>query len=94
MSHVVERDSGYNKEQLIYHFLSNDLEKNYTPLKNELLNGDLQIIPVKNFPIKSTWHLVWLKKKHFSPVAEAYLNFIKKEKNNIIKNKFEWFENY
>ena len=63
-------------------------------LKNELLNGDLQIIPIKNFPIKSTWNLIWLKKKHFSPVAEAYLNFIKKEKNNIIKSKFEWFENY
>jgi len=63
-------------------------------LKNELLNGDLQIIPVKNFPIKSTWNLIWLNHKHFSPVAVAYLNYIKKEKNNIIKEKFEWFENY
>lgn len=63
-------------------------------LKNELLNGDLQIIPVKNFPIKSTWNLIWLKKKHFSPVAKAYLDFIKKEKTNIIKSHFEWFENY
>jgi DNA-binding transcriptional LysR family regulator len=63
-------------------------------IKNELNNGDLQIIPVKGFPIKSVWNLVWLKDKKFSPVAEAFLSYIKKEKNNIIKTKFDWFEQY
>ncbi len=63
-------------------------------IKNELNNGDLQIIPVKSFPIKSVWNLVWLKDKKFSPVAEAFLTYIKKEKSNIIKNKFDWFEKY
>ena len=63
-------------------------------IKNELHNGDLQIIPVKGFPIKSVWNLVWMKDKKFSPVAEAFLTYIKKEKSNIIKNKFDWFEKY
>jgi DNA-binding transcriptional LysR family regulator len=30
-------------------------------IKNELSNGDLQIIPVRGFPIKSNWNLIWLK---------------------------------
>lgn len=63
-------------------------------IKNELNNGDLQIIPVKGFPIKSVWNLIWLKNKKFSPVADAFLNYIKKEKGKIIKEKFYWFENY
>jgi len=63
-------------------------------IRNELSNKQLQIIPVKGFPIKSTWYLIWLKDKKFSPVASAYLNHINKEKQNIIQNKFEWFEKY
>ncbi len=63
-------------------------------IKNELQNGSLQIIPVQNFPIKSKWQLAWLKDKQFSPVANAYMNFLKKEKNNIIQSHFSWFEDY
>ena len=63
-------------------------------LKNELLNGDLQIIPVKGFPITSTWNLIWMKGKNFSPTAAAFLNYIKLEKDNIIKERFDWFEKY
>jgi len=63
-------------------------------IKNELNNGSLQIIPVKGFPIKSVWNLIWLKEKNLSPVASAFLQYVRKEKNNIIKQKFEWFEQY
>jgi DNA-binding transcriptional LysR family regulator len=63
-------------------------------IKNELVSGDLQIIPVRRFPIKSTWNLIWLKGKRFSPVAESYLHFIKTEKQRIIQEKFGWFEAY
>lgn len=63
-------------------------------LKNELNNKDVQIIKVANFPIKSTWHLVWLTEKKLSPIAIAYLEYLKKEKNNVIKKSFSWFENY
>jgi len=63
-------------------------------IKNELTQGELQIIPVKGFPIKSVWNLIWLRSKNFSPSAAAFLLYIKKEKQRIIKQKFEWFEQY
>lgn len=63
-------------------------------IKNELGNGELQIIPLKKFPLKTNWHLVWLKNKRFSAAATAYLNYLKAEKDNIIQNKFHWFEQY
>ncbi len=63
-------------------------------IKNELQNGELQIIPVKGFPIKSVWNLIWLKNKGFSMVANSYLDYLKNEKQNIIKEKFLWFESY
>jgi len=62
-------------------------------IKNELNTGELQIIPVKGFPIKSVWNLIWLKDKGFSMVANSFLNYLKAEKENIIRNKFSWFEN-
>jgi DNA-binding transcriptional LysR family regulator len=63
-------------------------------LKNELQLKEVQIIPTKNFPLKSTWQLIWMKNKNLSPVADSFLNYIKKEKQNIIKNKFDWCETY
>lgn len=63
-------------------------------IKNELQNGDLQIIPVKGFPIKSIWNLIWLKGKNFSPVAKALLTHLKTEKTKIVKERFEWYEAY
>ena len=63
-------------------------------IKNELQNGELQIIPVKGFPIKSVWNLIWLKGKSHSPIAMNFLNHLKKEKINIINEKFDWFEKY
>jgi len=63
-------------------------------IKNELINKDLQIIPVKGLPIMSTWSLIWLKGKGCTPVLEALLNFLKKEKKAIINEKFSWYQNY
>lgn len=63
-------------------------------IKNELICGELQIIPVEGFPITSMWHLIWLKNKKFSPLANAFLTYIKQEKDNIIHENFKWFEQY
>lgn len=63
-------------------------------IKNELISNDLQIIPVEGFPIKSVWNLIWLQSKKFSPVAKSFLEYVRKEKVKIIKEKFEWFEQY
>lgn len=63
-------------------------------IKNELQSNVLQIIPVKGFPIKSTWHLIWLKGKKFSPVAQSFVTYLKHEKTRIMEEKFKWFEGY
>lgn len=63
-------------------------------IKSELENGQLQIIPVKGFPIKSKWYLIWQKKKALSPVAKEFVGYIKKEKEQIIQNRFNWFEQF
>lgn len=63
-------------------------------IKNELRNKELQIIPIKGMPITTTWSLIWLKGKKHAPVADALLNYIKKEKSNIVQDKFEWYEQY
>lgn len=63
-------------------------------IKNELNNGDIQIIPVKGFPIKSDWCLIWMKGKKFSPVADAYIKYLREEKGRIIEQKFGWHDHY
>lgn len=63
-------------------------------IKNELLNGSLQIINRKNLPIVTNWRIIWLKNKTLSPVAEAYLNFIRTYKDEILKEHFEWYSNF
>lgn len=59
-------------------------------LKNELINNDLNIIPINELPIITQWNLVWHKNKKFSPCAEAYLQYVKDHKNEIMKNNFSW----
>jgi DNA-binding transcriptional LysR family regulator len=55
-------------------------------IRNEIESGRLKIIPIKGLPIKTTWRLIWLKEKRLSPIAESYLEFLKKEKLNIINS--------
>ncbi|KIA88570.1 LysR family transcriptional regulator [Kaistella jeonii] len=63
-------------------------------IKNELQNKELQIIPIKELPIKTTWSLIWLKGKKQTLVSAAYLEFLKKETSNIVNSKFMWSELY
>ena len=63
-------------------------------IKNEIQNQELQIIPLKELPIKTTWSLIWLKGKKQTLVSAAYLEFLKKEIPNIVAAKFMWSELY
>jgi DNA-binding transcriptional LysR family regulator len=63
-------------------------------IKNELKNGDLQIIPVKGLPITTTWNLIWLKSKNLSPAAVAFLDFLNAKKKDIINQKFAWINDF
>ena len=63
-------------------------------IKNPLLRGELHIFPIKGFPIKTHWRLIWLKDKKLSPVANAYLQFVGESKERIVKDYFEWYSNF
>ena len=63
-------------------------------IRNEIMNHELNIIPMKGLPIKTTWHLIWLKGKKLSPIANAFLKFLGEEKENIIREKFEWCNDF
>jgi DNA-binding transcriptional LysR family regulator len=63
-------------------------------IKNELHNKALQIITIKGLPIKTTWSLIWLKGKKHSPVSKSFLEYLKKDKSQIVHDKFSWYEHY
>ncbi len=63
-------------------------------LKKVLNSNELQIIPFKGLPITTMWSLVWLKGKKHSPVSAELLKYLKQHKTEIIKNNFNWIDEY
>ncbi len=63
-------------------------------LKNELKQKEVKVIPVKGFPLHSQWRMIWLQKKQLSAVAQAYLQYLQKNKASIIKQHFSWTAAY
>ena len=63
-------------------------------VKSELHEKSIQIIPLQGLPIKTSWNLIWLKGKKFSPAASAYLAYLETEKQRIIDDRFSWFKDY
>jgi DNA-binding transcriptional LysR family regulator len=63
-------------------------------IKNELHNKELFIVPINGLPIATNWSLIWPKGKKHSPVSLSFLNYLKKEKSQIVKDKFNWYEQY
>jgi DNA-binding transcriptional LysR family regulator len=61
-------------------------------IKNELRNGDLQIIKMIDFPLETNWNLIWLKSKNLSLVAKSFKKHLEENKENIIKRHFTWFK--
>lgn len=57
---------------------------------NELEQGQLHLLKAKGLPLITTWRLVWLKQKRLSPVAEAYLAFVRAHKQDIVERYFRW----
>lgn len=63
-------------------------------IRNEVRSKAIRIIPVKGLPIKTMWQLIWLKGKNLSPVAMAYLNYIKQERKAIAMRYFAQLDNF
>jgi LysR family transcriptional regulator, low CO2-responsive transcriptional regulator len=56
----------------------------------ELQEGLIKILPAEGFPLQSEWKLIWMRRKPLSPVAKAYLNFLREHKAEIISDYFGW----
>lgn len=61
-------------------------------IRKEIQNNDLQIIPVAGLPIRTNWSLIWNKGKKHSPQAQAFLEYLIKNKEAIVTNHFSWYE--
>lgn len=46
-------------------------------IKTELASGLIKIIDTKGLPVKTKWKLIWLKEKKLSPIASAYVDYLK-----------------
>jgi DNA-binding transcriptional LysR family regulator len=63
-------------------------------VKNQLIAKEIHILPAPNLPIKTEWRLIWLKGKKLSPVGQAFLDYIRTEKENIKQKYFDWYLSY
>ena len=60
IDYAQNRETGYNKKNLVYHAFDGDIGKNYSLIKNELLEGSIAISVVKtNSPITQIWSDGW-----------------------------------
>ncbi|MBN3521071.1 LysR family transcriptional regulator [Algoriphagus lutimaris] len=60
-------------------------------IHNELVNKELFILESVDLPIKTEWRLIWLKGKKLSPISQAFLEFIRSEKQHILDHSFSWY---
>ncbi|WP_338877390.1 LysR family transcriptional regulator (plasmid) [Spirosoma sp. SC4-14] len=63
-------------------------------IRNEVQHGDLTIIPVTGLPLQTSWNLIWLKDRPFSPVAQAFMDYLTTHKEQIIRDRFAGYERY
>jgi putative ABC transport system permease protein len=55
-----DRQTGYNKDNLVYHFMTGDIPKNYALIKNELLSsGIAKSVTKTNSPLTQRWSDGW-----------------------------------
>ena len=60
MRNAQERQVGYSRDNLIYHFMEGDVEKNYTLIKNEMLSsGAVVSVSKTSAPIAEGWSNTW-----------------------------------
>jgi putative ABC transport system permease protein len=60
IDYAQDRDAGYNKNNLAYHFFTGDIEKNASLIKDELLNAGVAVSVTKvSAPLTESWSDGW-----------------------------------
>lgn len=55
-----KRDTGYDRSQLVYHFMTGTLTKNYAMVRNELLQSEIAtIVNRTSWPMTEIWSDTW-----------------------------------
>ncbi|MGI8952356.1 MAG: ABC transporter permease [Chitinophagaceae bacterium] len=103
IKYAQQRELGYNRNNLIYHWLTGDIEKNYTLIKNELLtSGVATEVSKTSQPItqrmSDTWDFEWQgkdpnDKTDFDRFA-ADENFVKTTGVQIVQGRDFDLKNY
>jgi DNA-binding transcriptional LysR family regulator len=62
----------------------------HVSLKYELNAGDLEIIPLPDFPIISEWQLIWLRGRKMMPATEALIDYLRSNAPAIVQEHFNW----
>ena len=60
IDYAQSRDTGYNKDNLVYHYMTGDIPKNYPLIKNELVAAGIAISVTKtSAPLTESWSDGW-----------------------------------
>ncbi|MBX2922208.1 MAG: ABC transporter permease [Chitinophagaceae bacterium] len=60
LDYAQSRDAGYNKNNLVYHFMTGDISRSYPLIKNELLSSGIALSITKtNSPLTERWSNGW-----------------------------------
>jgi ABC-type antimicrobial peptide transport system permease subunit len=60
IQHAQNRETGYNKDKLVYHFLTGDLDKHYAAVKDELIRSGVATSVTKtSAPLTQGWSDTW-----------------------------------
>jgi putative ABC transport system permease protein len=60
INYAQDRETGYDKNNLIYHFLTGDIEKNYVLIKNDLISsGAASSVTKTSAPLTQAWSDSW-----------------------------------
>jgi LysR family transcriptional regulator, low CO2-responsive transcriptional regulator len=63
-------------------------------MRHELMSKEIHILPMVDLPIITKWRLIWLKGKRLSPVSQAFLDYIRSNKQHILDHNFSWYLKY
>jgi DNA-binding transcriptional LysR family regulator len=63
-------------------------------IRHELQQQQVQLIPVKGLPLKTTWQLIWLPQKQLPPVALAFLTYLEANRAALVNKHFSWMQGY
>jgi len=59
-------------------------------LRSSLKHENIRIFPLEGLPIETQWNLIYIKGKQLTPAQSALVEFIKHQKDLLVKKHFDW----